>query len=210
MRKPGVKVCGVTRVEDARLAVELGADLIGLNFWPGSPRFLTIDAARSIVEAIEGRVRTVGVWVNPVREDVMAVEEALSLDLLQFHQDHDQATEAWFPYRVIRALRLGADLESIQLERYHQVWGFLFDCAPSGVYGGTGRSWSYDRMNPLQTSKPVLLAGGLRAENVVAAISQAAPDYVDVCSGIEVEPGIKDPELMKRFFREVRHAQIRE
>ena len=162
------------------------------------------------MEAIEGRVRTVGVWVNPNREEVAATLESLTLDLLQFHQDHDAATEEWFPGRVIRALFVDSNLESRGLERYHRAWGFLFDCAPSGAYGGTGRPWSYDRITQLQTTKPVLLAGGLRAGNVAAAIVQAAPDFVDVCSGIEVEPGIKDPARMKRFFSEVRHAQNRE
>jgi len=210
MRPPGIKICGVTRVEDARLAVELGAELIGLNFWPQSPRFLSVEEARPIVEVVQGRVRLVGVWVNPTREEVAATARDLSLDLLQFHGDDDPAAIDWFPDRVIKAVRLGPDPASVRLDRYERAWGFLFDCAPVGVYGGTGKSWSYERIASLETSKPVLLAGGLGPENVAAAVVQSGADFVDVCSGVEAAPGIKDPDLLEEFFKEVRNVQTRD
>jgi len=138
------------------------------------------------------------------------LDDDLSLDLLQFHGDDDPATSDWFPDRVIQAIRLGPELESVRLGRYDQAWGFLVDCAPSGVYGGTGKSWSYERIAHLETSKPVLLAGGLRPENVGTAIVQSGAELVDVCSGVEAAPGIKDPDLLERFFKEVRNAQTRD
>lgn len=210
MKRPGVKICGVTRVEDARLAVEMGAELIGLNFWPQSPRFLSLEAARPIVEEIVGQARSVGVWVNPTRREVTALDEDLSLDLLQFHGDQDPAAVDWFPDRVIKAIRVGPDLDTDRLGEYPRAWGFLFDCAPSGVYGGTGISWSYERIAELQSSKPVLLAGGLDPDNVGAAVVESGADFVDVCSGVEAAPGIKDPDLLQRFIREVRNVQTRD
>ena len=210
MSSPGIKICGVTRVEDARLAVELGAEFIGLNFWPRSPRFLSVEAAMPIAAAVAGRTRLVGVWVDPSREEVASISETLSLDLFQFHGDQDPRAINWFPERVIKAVRVGPDLESVRLDQYGQAWGFLLDCAPPGVYGGTGESWSYERIAGLETSKPVLLAGGLDPENVAAAIAESGVDLVDVCSGVEAAPGIKDPDLLKRFIREVRNVQTRD
>lgn len=210
MSSPGVKVCGVTRVEDARLAVQLGAELIGLNFWPGSPRFLSMEAAIPIAAAVGGRARLVGVWVDPSRQEVAAKAKTLSLDLFQFHGAEDPLSVDWFPGRVIQAIRVGPGLRSASLDRYAQAWGFLFDCAPPGVYGGTGESWSYERIAGLETSKPVMLAGGLAPENVARAIARSGADLVDVCSGVEVTPGIKDPDLLRRFFKEVRNVQTRD
>ena len=202
----GVKICGVTRVEDARLAVELGAEFIGLNFWPRSPRFLSAEAAIPIANAVAGRACLVGVWVDPSRKEVEAMAKAVSLDLFQIHGDDKPLAIDWFPERVIKAFRVRPDLESIDLDRYGQAWGFLFDCAPPGVYGGTGESWSYERIADVDTSKPVMLAGGLAPENVAAAIEQSGADLVDVCSGVEAAPGIKDPDLLERFFKEVRNV----
>jgi phosphoribosylanthranilate isomerase len=162
------------------------------------------------VGVIKGRARSVGLWVSPVREEVAALDEYLSLDLLQFHGDEEPAAADWFPDRVIQAIRLGPDRESVRLEGYDSAWGFLFDCAPPGVYGGSGKSWSYERIAHLEASKPVLLAGGLDPENVASAIIRSGADFVDVCSGVEASPGIKDPDLLARFFKEVRNAQTRD
>lgn len=210
MSSPGIKICGVTRVEDARLAVELGAEFIGLNFWPRSPRFLSVEAAKPIAAAVAGQARLVGVWVDPSPAEVASMAEILSLDLFQFHGDGDPRAIDWFPERVIQAIRVGPDVESINLDKYGRAWGFLIDCAPPGVYGGTGESWSYERIAGLETSKPVLLAGGLDPENVAVAIAESGVDLVDVCSGVEAAPGIKDPDLLERFFKEVRNVQTRD
>lgn len=210
MKPPGVKVCGVTRVTDAQVAIELGAQFIGLNFWPESPRHVSTEAARSIVKAVRGKARLVGVWVNPTYDEVVARDRELSLDLHQFHGNDDPISVSWFPDRVIRALRLGSARGSLDLSKYDGAWGFLLDSAPDGVYGGTGQSWSYERIANLETSKPVFLAGGLSPENVARAIAQSGVGLVDVCSGVEVSPGIKDPDLLERFFKEVRNVQKRD
>ncbi len=205
----GVKVCGVTRVEDAMLAVELGADFIGLNFWPRSPRYLTLEAARPIVEAVRGPTSLVGVWVDPDRHEVASVDLELQLDLLQFHGDLEPGSVSWFPGRVIKALRVDPDFGENSLLQFDEAWGFLFDRAPAGVFGGTGESWSYERIADLETPKPVLLAGGLNPTNVAAAIAASGADIVDVCSGVEVRPGIKDRALLVRFMEEVGNAKDR-
>ena len=207
MGATGIKICGVTRVEDAQLAVELGADFIGLNFWPGSPRFLDRKGAEAIAAAVAGRSRLVGVWVEPTRREVVSMADALPLDLFQFHGQVGPESVDWFPQRVIRALRLGSDRQPIDLAGMRQAWGFLFDCAPDGVYGGTGVPWSYERIATLETPQRLLLAGGLNPKNVAAAIGRSRADIVDVCSGVEAAPGVKDPDLLRRFFREVRNVE---
>ena len=207
MKRVGVKVCGITRAEDARLAVELGADFLGLNFWPGSPRGIGLEQAQRITAAVRGRVKLVGVWVNPDRGLVEKAAKALELDLLQFHGDEQPADLEPFGPRVIKALRVGPDFDPLDLERFPDVWGFLFDCAVAGAYGGTGRPWSYERIACLDPGKPILVAGGLRPENVAEAIVRSRADIVDVCSGVESSPGVKDPTLLARFFREVLHVE---
>lgn len=210
MTSPKVKICGVTRVEDAELAVEEGAEYVGLNFWPRSSRFLTLELARPIAEAIAGKTKLVGVWVDPDREEVANFAATLSLDLFQFHGDREPTSVSWFPGQVIKALHAGADFDGGDLERFEDAWGFLVDCAPAGIFGGTGRSWSYERIAVLETPKPVMLAGGLDPDNVARALVASGAGIVDVCSGVEAEPGVKDPELLKRFIREVRNVKSRE
>ncbi len=207
MTRPGVKICGVTRVEDALLAVELGAQLIGLNFWPRSPRFLTVSEARRIVVAISGRARIVGLWVDPQRQQLQAAVRELSLDLIQIHGQTSAAVVDWLPDRVIRALKIDAQGPLPSPTPGERVWGYLFDCAPVGVYGGTGVPWSYERIASLETGKPVMVAGGLHPGNVAHALKVSGADYADVCSGVESAPGIKEPELMRQFIREVQNVQ---
>ena len=207
MSRVGIKICGITRSEDARLAVGLGADYLGLNFWPRSPRFISRSQALRIVEAVRGQVRLVGLWVAPTQQEVAAVDQELGLDLLQFHGHESPEALEWFPDRVVQAIRIDPDSASIQLDEYGRAWGFLFDCAPVGEFGGTGKSWPYERIANLETAKPVLLAGGLSPNNVATAINRSGADIVDVCSGVESVPGIKDPGLLQQFIREVRHAK---
>lgn len=206
MRSVKVKICGVTRPSDARLAVDLGADFIGLNFWPGSPRFVTVEQASEIVRTIAGRIPVVGVWVDPDWNVITGVESRIPIDLHQFHGEESPALVEAFGDRAIKAFRLGEHFEGGVLANYPAVWGFLFDCAVAGQYGGTGREWPYERIAQLAVSKPAFVAGGLKASNVARAVRSSGCDLVDVCSGVEAEPGIKDPTRLQEFFREVEHV----
>jgi phosphoribosylanthranilate isomerase len=196
--RPQVKICGVTRVEDAELAVELGADFLGLNFYPASPRCLDLDAARRIAEAVGNRARMVGVTVNAGSR---RIEEILSLvELIQFHGDEGPEEIRPWAQRAIKVLRPVAEKADF-VARYPDVWGFLLEPRRSG-YGGTGRSWNYASAARLQTGRPMFLAGGIGPDNVCAAA--AGVWGVDICSGVESKPGVKDASLMKRLFSELR------
>lgn len=202
-----VKICGITRARDARRAVDLGAHLLGLNFWPGSARCLSLRQASRIVEAVRGEAILVGVWVDAQPQEVSQAVGRLGLDLVQFHGEEGPEVLDAFAGRAIKAFRVASRFDASRLSAYDSAWGFLFDCARPGHYGGTGTPWPYERIAGLETTKPVIVAGGLAPHNVVEAVRRSGADIVDVCSGVERRPGIKDEALMQRFFREVRHAE---
>ena len=198
MSRPRVKICGVTRVEDAELAVELGADFLGLNFYPASPRCLDLDAARRIAKAVGDRVRLVGVTVNA---GVRRIEEILPLvELIQFHGEEGPETLRPWAERAIKVLRPEAD-ELDPAARYPDVWGFLLEPRRPG-HGGSGKPWDYASAARPATDRPVFLAGGIDPGNVSAAAAGAWG--VDVCSGVESKPGVKDAALMKQLFSKLR------
>lgn len=196
-----VKICGVTRPEDAEAAVAAGADWIGLNFWPRSRRYVSVERAVEIAAAIPGDVKKVGVFVNAAAPAVEEVARRVGLDLLQFHGDEDDAYLARFAGRpFLRALRVRteADLRALPTLPTDLV---LLD-TPTEGYGGSGCSfdWSLARL-ARASGKRILLAGGLTPENVAAAIREVRPFGVDVASGVELAPGIKDAVKMRRFVQ---------
>ena len=198
MSRPRVKICGVTRVEDAELAIELGADFLGLNFYPPSPRCLDLGAARRIAGAVAGRVPLVAVTVNAGRE---LVEELLGLaELIQFHGDEGPGEIAPWAGRAIKVVRPERELEDLAT-LYPDVWGFLVEPRRPG-YGGSGEAWDYAGARLPETGRPLFVAGGITPENVREAAAGAWG--VDVCSGVESEPGVKDAGRMKRLFSELR------
>ncbi len=230
-----VKICGVTDPADAVLAAELGADFLGLNFWPGSPRCLGLPQAREIAAAVRGRssrpglrtparrVALVGVFVNPAPAAVEAAA-AVGLDLLQFSGDEPAAAVRPFAARAIKALR---SHDRAAAGAYADCWGVLFDAPPvtrveaelaavaaSAEYGGTGREWDYaaaaGAIAAVRRRGParVFLAGGLRPGNVRRVVAALRPFAIDVCSGVESAPGRKDPELLRRLFEEVSDGQV--
>ncbi|MEE8138059.1 MAG: phosphoribosylanthranilate isomerase [Thermoanaerobaculia bacterium] len=207
-RKPTqVKICGVTRVEDALLAVDLGADYLGLNFYPPSPRSLELRQAARIAEAVAGRITLVGVFVDPAAGELESISARLPLDLLQFHGDERPAELEPFGRRAIKVFRVASGFDQRQLLRYPEVGGFLFDAAQTDLYGGSGSRWPYETIAGIETDKTVFVAGGIRPENVRRAIELSRADAVDVCSGVESAPGLKDAQAMRRLFREVRDAK---
>jgi phosphoribosylanthranilate isomerase len=210
---PLVKICGVTRVEDARRAVSLGADLIGLNFHPPSPRALGPERAREIVDAVAGSgALLAGVFVDLPGDEIEALAAAVGLDLVQLHGREDPETARRFGRRAIQVFRRPSPPAAGELASYGDVWGFLFDAPPpagGGPYGGTGRTWDHGALRGVATDRPVLVAGGIGPGSARRALEVSGARGVDVCSGVESAPGIKDHELMRRLFEEVRHGQGR-
>lgn len=209
-----VKICGVTRPEEALLAAELGADFLGLNFYPPSPRYLSPRAAAAIAAAVRGQaahVRLVGVFVNRPLDEVEAIADDVGLDLLQFHGD--ETADALWPVaaRAIKVVRVAGRLEASAVAGFDDVWGFLFDYRHPRLYGGSGESWDFETLNALADGeqrrtihgKPTFIAGGLGPANVRAAVAASYPWGIDVCSGVEATPGRKDPELLRRLFAEI-------
>lgn len=199
-----VKICGVTTPADARRAVDLGADLLGLNFHPPSPRCLDPDRAAEVADAVRGRVPLVGVFVHQTSEEIAEIDRRVGLDLIQLHGPPDPEAAAVWGDRAIQVFRREAPPDAEELARYGRVWGFLFDVPHGNLYGGTGVSWQYGTLAGVGTDKPVLVAGGIRPDNARRALEVSGAAGLDVCSGVESSPGVKDPKLMERLIAEVR------
>jgi phosphoribosylanthranilate isomerase len=206
-----VKVCGVTEPLGARLAAEWGADYLGLNFCEASPRRLDVARAKEI--AREARLRApgmklVGVFVDRPAAEVAAIDREVGLDLLQFSGDETAADLAPFAPRAIKAFRTAGDPGAALVDGFADCWGVLVDAAHGALRGGTGHRWAYESVAPLARRSRLFLAGGLGPDNVREAIAACRPFAVDVCSRVESAPGIKDPELLRQLFEEVRHGQV--
>lgn len=218
VKPPLVKICGVTSPADAVAAVELGADLVGLNFHPPSPRHVATERAAEIAAAVrraareradEWPVRLVGVFVDLPRREVLAIDAAVGLDLVQLHGDETADEVAAFGSRALQVFRLPpatppapAELDAL-LAAHPAAWGFLFDVRHESLYGGTGESWRWSAVAGLGDPRPRLVAGGIGPQNARRALAESGAAGVDVCSGVESAPGVKDRALMARLFAEL-------
>jgi phosphoribosylanthranilate isomerase len=206
-----IKICGLTNLDDALAAVEAGADLLGFNFYPASPRYVNPQICSQITGRLAGsglRVATVGVFVNSTRAEIEAIAGDCALDLLQLHGDESPDLLTELGPRAFKAIRPAtvADAEAL-LARYRQCSdppALLIDAARPGAYGGTGATGDWRLAAAIAETKPVLLAGGLRPHNVAEAIAQVQPWGVDVASGVEEAPGRKDRRLMVAFIAAAR------
>jgi phosphoribosylanthranilate isomerase len=201
------KICGITRIEDALAAVEAGADAIGLVFYGKSPRAVSIEQAAAILQALPPFVTSVGLFVDMPRDELQQLLQRLPLDLLQFHGDESPADCEGHGRPYIKALRVrpGEDLAAA-MAPYAGAQGILLDTFVEGVPGGTGASFDWSLV-PEDAAKPIILAGGLDADNVAAAIRQVRPHAVDVSGGVEASKGIKDADKIRAFVRAVRDAR---
>ena len=206
-RRVRVKFCGMTRAEDARAAGQLGADAIGLNFYPPSPRCVTPEQALEVVAALPPLVTSVGVFVDPDEAELDAVLAQVPLDLLQFHglESPAQCARSGRPWIKAVGMRAGVDVAATAA-RYPQAKGLLLDTFSARSKGGTGRAFDW-ALVPTDLGRPVILAGGLSAENVADAIRSVRPFGVDANGGVEASPGIKDVNKMQAFMREVNGVQ---
>jgi phosphoribosylanthranilate isomerase len=221
---PQVKVCGITRLEDAELAVELGAWAVGMVFYEPSPRRCSREQARAITNALRRRVELCGVFVNATLEHVVGTADELGLTLLQLHGDEGPAYCAEAGHRsgarVIKAMQVSTVGEVRDIERFHVDYHLLDARASTpgreGLRGGTGESFDWSLLAARRSTVPLILSGGLRADNVVAAVAaasqadrhRAAPFAVDTASGTEAAPGRKDPGQLRAFFAELRGAEV--
>jgi phosphoribosylanthranilate isomerase len=194
-----VKICGLTRLEDALEAVRLGADALGFNFWPGSKRYLAPAAAREIVRRLPPLVTTVGVFVDPSHDEATAAAAISGVQVVQLHGDEPPEACRTFQLPVVKALRVAGPEALEALDRYQGVAGFLLDAAGAG-YGGSGRTFDWAIARAAAERATVLLAGGLTPANVAEAVRAVRPYAVDVASGVESAPGVKDHDLLARFI----------
>ncbi len=199
-----LKVCGITSIEDARVAIECGAEYLGFNFYPKSPRYVPPASARAIIEQLPNEIIAVGIFVNEARpEDALEILRASGVKLAQLHGDESPDYCASVgAERVIKALRAGEGFDPRRVLDY-PVAAILLDAYDAKLYGGTGKTadWSVAREAAKLTK--VFLAGGLSPDNIVEAIRAVAPFAVDVNSGVESAPGRKDADRLRRLKEEM-------
>jgi phosphoribosylanthranilate isomerase len=201
-----VKVCGITRLEDAELAAELGAWAIGFVLWPRSPRAADRAAAVAIAAALRRRVELVGVFVNATLDAIAHAADELHLTHVQLHGEEGPSFCAEVGRRtgakVIKAVRVASAADFQDLERYHTDF-HLLDAAVKGLRGGSGRTWDWALATRRRRNVPAILSGGLNADNVAAGIAAVEPWAIDVSSGVEASPGVKDHAKLREFVAAV-------
>ena len=205
MKRVKIKICGLTRVEDVQAAVEAGADAIGFVF-TASPRRISIDKAIELSAYVPGGVSRVGLFLDQDRSEIERVTGSVPLDILQFHGNETEQECDCFKLPWLKAVVMeNADSVKQAEQNFPGAAGLLLDSHSKGKRGGSGKSFDWSLSRSIE--KPVWLAGGLNADNVTRAIQTVRPYAVDVSSGVESEPGIKDPTRLKAFVKAVRQAE---
>jgi len=201
-----VKICGITRFEDAALAAQLGAASVGFVFWSQSPRFIEPDAAAEILAAIPPHVAGIGVFVDQPSKEINAIADRVGLGAVQLHGSESMAQCARCRRRVIKAVRLSADSTTDAVDDVWPEATVLLDAFDPVRMGGTGRQIDWALAARIARQRRTILSGGLRADNVGEAMRRVTPYGLDVSSGVESRPGFKAPELMRAFFDAVTQA----
>jgi phosphoribosylanthranilate isomerase len=201
-----VKICGITSVADAQLAVDAGADAIGMVFYAPSPRAVTIDQARVIAQSVEPFVTIVGLFVDAEKTFIDEVLAKVSLHVMQFHGDESPDFCDSFQRPYLKAIRMRPDLDVEKaIAHYPNASGILLDAYRPGIPGGTGETFDWQRV-PKDSAKPIVLAGGLTPENVAQAINTTQVYGVDVSGGVESSPGKKDAQKVQTFIHNAKRA----
>jgi phosphoribosylanthranilate isomerase len=201
-----VKICGVRSFEEAEAALNAGADALGFNFWPQSPRYIAPRAAKEVISRLSPVASLVGVFVNEESSRIREIAAELGLDAVQLHGDESPDFCASLgPIKSIKAIRVGQDFDLNLIKRY-PVSMVLLDSDIKGSYGGTGQRFDWRIAIEAKRLAPIILAGGLTTENVWDAITHVRPVAIDVCSGVEAEPGRKDLHRLNSFMAVVARA----
>jgi phosphoribosylanthranilate isomerase len=201
-----VKICGITRSKDALAAVNAGADLIGLNFWAGTPRHVDIEQARKILDAVAGRVEPVAVFVNAGREEILETAGELGIRTVQLHgSESAEFCRRLEGLRVIKAFHVGTEDDIDRLKNFPASI-YLLDAGGGAMPGGTGREIDWELAGRATRYGQILLAGGLTPDNVAEAVRIVEPWGVDTASGVEQAPGIKDRRKIEQFIRRAKEA----
>jgi phosphoribosylanthranilate isomerase len=206
-----VKICGITNWTDARRAVAAGADFLGFNFYPPSPRYIAPAKARRIARRLPRRTRIVGVFVNEPEENMLRIARAVGLDFLQLHGDEppEVVSRLRRSIAVIKAVRVRKSFRPAQLAQFKRATAVLLDGFEPNRYGGTGKTFNWLVVRRARRAGRIFLAGGLTPENVAAAIRAVGPYAIDVCSGVEARPGKKDPRRLKAMMEAVKNSRRR-
>ncbi len=203
---PKIKICGITNYEDAVAAMEMGADLLGFNFFPESPRYVTPETAAEIINRLPAFIDVVGVFVNSTLDETRQIASQCQLDWIQLHGDENAEFCRWLAYdspKTMKAIRV-KDAEDIEKTNDFYTDAVLLDAYDPQKYGGTGLTFDWNIIGHI--GKRIFLAGGINPENAAAAMELGVYG-IDVCSGIESEPGKKDHQKMKQLFDNVRHLR---
>jgi len=198
-----VKICGITNIEDAHKALFYGASALGFVFYKKSPRYVSPSRAKKIIETLPPFISTVGLFVNQSERAVKDICRFTRIQTLQFHGDEKPLyCKRFTDHKIIKAFRMEKYFDFHQLSKY-KVDAYLFDAFKEGEYGGTGISFDWTMLKDVKLTKPYILSGGLNPTNIAQALSVLNPYAVDVSSGVEKSPGIKDPRLIREFFKEM-------
>jgi phosphoribosylanthranilate isomerase len=204
-RRTRIKICGLTRKDDVALAVSLGADALGFVLWPGSPRCVSLAELKALTAEVPPFVATVGLFVNASRSDVDAAVGAARLSLLQFHGDESAEDLTGFPRPHLAVARMRPGMDLLEFNSRHPGASAILLDSHSASFGGSGKAFDWSLI-PAELAPRVVLSGGLNAQNVADAITRVRPYAVDVSSGVEKSPGIKDHERLSAFFLQVAQA----
>ena len=205
MERLFVKICGVTNLDDLMCAVESGADAVGVNFFPGSKRYVTPEAAAKLLATIPPTVQRVGVFVDPGKNEVEEILEKVPLDVLQFSGNESPLLLSGYKIKMFKAIHV-ANETSLNSMRTYKVDAFLLDAYSDGEFGGTGKVFDWSIAAMAKQWGKVILAGGLNPENVAEAVRSVKPYGVDVSSGVEAQPGKKDHNKIRDFILRAREA----
>lgn len=199
-----VKICGITNLKDALIAVDAGCDALGFLFYKRSPRYITPEKASRIIKRLPGNITKIGVFVDAKEKAIKNIAKICSLDILQFHGNESaEFCRRFKGYKIIKAFRVRNKIDAAEVSKY-KTFAYLFDTFSKSKFGGTGRVFDWSLLTSIKHT--VFLSGGLNANNVNQAIKEALPAWVDASSSLEVAPGKKDPQKVRKFIQAAKKA----